>query len=307
MLSASRRRGLSLVEILVVLTVLGVAASAIARLAIHQQRSFRLLATRSVAVGQLRAGSEILAADLAAIAPAAGDIYEGEMHASSIAFRAALGTYMLCGAPVNGDGAVDVVAIGPASGAGEVNRASISTTKAPEPGDSVWLYDPGDVMESSDDRWRSHVVTTTARAQAACGVGADTGAAPVTRLVVTPQPSSSLARHAPVRVFRRARYALYRSRDGAWYLGFADCRPLIRTPACAPLQPVSGPYLPPAVPRAGAPGGLALTYLDRDGAPTDEPLRVAAIDITLRAGTIDRGSPDTLSVRRVIVLRNATP
>jgi hypothetical protein len=92
---------------------------------------------------------------------------------------------------------------------------------------------------------------------------------------------------------RRARYELYRASDSRWYLGYLDCLSSRATP-CNVVQPVAGPF---------APGGIRLAYLDRGGAPTGNPSRVARIDVVAIAER--RSSPTVLdSLATTIALRN---
>ncbi len=307
MLSRAPTRGMSLVELLIVLAVLGAAAGALSRIATRQQKAYRALAMRTLALAHLREGGEVLAAELAGLAPGAGDIYEGEMADASIGFRASLGTYLLCATPAEGTNQIDVMRLR-ATSTPRSSQGDAAAVDRPAVGDSLWIYETGRDITGSGDRWTAHLITGAGEARGACAPALDTGDVAVARLTIVPALARPLAVYAPARVFRRARYALYRSSDGAWYLGFADCRPVVRNPPCAPLQPVSGPYLGYAPGRALRPSGLTLDYLDRNGVPTDDRLAVAAIEIVLRAAApAPDGSPDTAVARRVVALRNATP
>jgi len=289
---------------MIVLAVLGVAAGALSRIATRQQRNYRALATRSLALGQLREGSDVLASELAGLSPGAGDIYEDEMRDASIGFRAVLGSYLLCGPPPVGSSEIDVIRLSPTvSGGGPGGE---SAAARPAAGDSLWVHDAGVDIGGSEDGWSAHLITSAATARGSCPPASHGGGVELTRLTIIPAPRRSIAPYAPARLFRRARYTLYRSSDAGWYLGFSDCRPLVRRPVCAPMQPVSGPYLAYSPARATRPGGLTLDYLDRDGTPTGDRLAVAAIEVTLRAAvpTAD-GRPDTAVFGRVIALRNA--
>jgi prepilin-type N-terminal cleavage/methylation domain-containing protein len=314
-LTVGRARGVSLIELLIVLALLGVAAGALSRIATHQQRSYRQVAARTAAHAQLREGNEVLASELAGISPGAGDIYDGEMHDGSIAFRSVIGTYLLCGAPAEGTNAIDAVRVESATTSGDQSNDDPNAAanlggviealrESPSVGDSLWIHDTGSGIGGSDDQWRLHAITAVGAVRRRCPPAADSGETAGYRMTIVPGPSSTLAVHAPLRLFRRARYALYQSGDGNWYLGFSDCRPVVRNPPCSPMQPVSGPYLPAAT-GAAAPSGLTFVYLDRTRAPTTDPAAVAAIELVLRASTGETGTAsDTIVVRRVIALRN---
>ena len=110
---------------------------------------------------------------------------------------------------------------------------------------------------------------------------------------VSPPLDSPIAPGALVRLVRHARYELYRSSDSRWYLGYLDCLATRATP-CNVVQPVAGPF---------APGGISLAYLDRTGALTADPTRIARIDVLAVAAR--RSSPAVLdSLATTIALRN---
>jgi len=91
---------------------------------------------------------------------------------------------------------------------------------------------------------------------------------------------------APIRFMRRARYSLYRSSDGAWYLGYRRCNAIGKS-VCSTIQPVSGPYL--AYSRGGTgSSGLAFRYFATNGNELfDAALSpaLAKIDVVLRGET----------------------
>lgn len=294
--------GLSIVELLVVLVVLGIAAAVLARTGAGQQASYRDLVARSRTRAGLREGSVVLASELRGIAPAAGDLYAGEMHDASLAFRSTTGSFVLCAPPAAGASSIDVL---DPELRNSPSPASYPKTR-PTPGDSIWLYDSGAETRGADDRWRQAIITAVAAGQRPCPPLADDH--PIHRLTIDPPPPPTMESHAPVRTYRRVRYALYRSADGLWYLGFTDCRPLVRSPPCDALQPASGPYRPYAPAGSTARSGLTLTFLGPDNQPTADPLAVTRIEIVMRADTRRSRLGDTTSSdRQVVTLRNAPP
>lgn len=306
MLMTRWRHGASLVELLVVTAILGVAAGAVTRIATRQQHHYSRAAIRTLAEAQLREGAAVLTSELAGIAPGAGDIYDGGMGRSAIEFRSTLATAVLCAAP--NDGAADVDLMPLAAGEGSDHRGDpvVNATALVAPGDSLWIHDARSDTAGSSTAWRAHLVIATARAGEPCMAEADSTSGLPVRATLTPTVAGLLEPHAPVRVFRRTRYALYTGSDGQPYLGFTDCRPVVRSPACSPLQPVAGPYLRAASPSAPLDGGLLLEYLDADGKPTDDRFAVAAITVHLRAnGALPSQRPETVGVRRTVALRNA--
>lgn len=300
MLTTARllRRGLTLSEVLVVLIVLGLAGASVGRLGVDQQSHYRDFAGRVLARSRLREGSILLAAELRGISPRAGDLYPGEMQAASLAFRSTVGSYALCEAAAAGSAVIDIiqpVSASDSSGFGD----------PPSAGDSLWLYDSGLDTGGADDRWLPLAIDGVSPVARSCASDASSATRDAFRVSLAAPVQGTTEPHAPVRVFRRVRYALYASSDGLWYLGYSDCRPIVRTPPCAPLQPISGPYEPYRASSA-ARSGLSFSYLDRDGIPTDDPFAVASIGIVLRARADDAGRFAWDAVeRQSVVLRNA--
>ena len=297
-----RRAGLSLAEVVVVLAVLGIAAAAVGRLGLGQQAHYRDVATRTRMRDGLREGAAVLGAELRGIAPAAGDLYADEMRDASIAFRSTVGTWVLCGPLAPGARTLDVGDV-MALDARPSPASASPATDAPSVGDSLWVYDSGADISGEDDQWRAALVSGVARLTGTC-TGTPSAARDLFHLTLSSPVDARVEPHAPVRVFRRVRYALYQSSDGLWYLGFSDCRPIVRAPPCATLQPVSGPYEPSSVNPNRS--GLVLRYLDDAGTPTADPASVARIDMILhaRAGAATRLARDATE-RQSIALRNA--
>ena len=307
MLIRSSRRGVSLVELLVVLVVLGIAAGAVARIATHQQRHYGKLAARSLAFARLREGGEVLSTGLAGLSPAAGDIYEGGMTPVSIEFRAALATGILCDAPSPGERIVDLVRLSAIQPVADMDGAPLRDDWI-SAGDSLWLYDASADTTGGVEVWHPHLVTAVVRIRRSCPPAADDTDALAARASLSPAVRTTLEPHAPVRLFRRARFTLYAAGDGSSYLGFSDCRPLGREPACAPVQPVAGPYLADARPRDGVSPRATFEYIAADGTPTTDRFTVAGIVVHLGVNGAPPGRRvEALRVRRLVGLRNASP
>ena len=307
MLTRFSRRGVSLVELLVVLVVLGIAAGAVTRIAMHQQRHYGRLAARSLALARLREGGEVLSTGLAGLSPAAGDIYEGGMTPTSIEFRATLATGVLCAAPSLGENIIDLVRLSAIPLVIGTDGAGLSEDWI-SAGDSIWLYDASADTTGSVEAWQAHLVTGLARIRRRCPPASHDTDVLAARATLSPAVRTALEVHAPVRLFRRARFTLYAAGDGSSYLGFSDCRPVVREPACAPVQPVAGPYVTNARrPEGGSPRST-FEYVDANGTPTSNRLDVAGILLHLGAnGAMQGRGAEILRVRRVIGLRNASP
>jgi prepilin-type N-terminal cleavage/methylation domain-containing protein len=308
---AARRRpresrlGISLLELIIVLAILGIAAMAVGRIGVGQQSHYREFAGRMRARSILREGSTLLTSELRGISPGAGDLYEAEMRDASIAFRSTVGAFVLCEAVTPGSPSIDVTELR----AGDtVSAAEQPSPSSPSAGDSVWLYDSGRDIDAADDRWVSFLITSVTGVRRTCTSAAPAAERDAFRLTLSAAVHAVTEAHAPLRLFRRVRYALYAASDGLWYLGFSDCRPVVRDPPCAPLQPIAGPYASYSAASGGARSGLVLSYLDRDGRTTADPSAVALIGLVLRVRSIDGGRFESDAVeRRTIALRNATP
>jgi type II secretory pathway pseudopilin PulG len=267
MLSAARGRlGLTLVELLVGLVLLGLTGAAILRLAVSQTHFHVALTRRIEARRALRESIDLLRTELRGVAPADGGIVVAEPERLDV--RSPLGFTVICAI----DSTRTVVSIPPRlPGAGLT-----SWIAAPEVGDTLLVYASADHPDSA--RWHAHVLSAPLRRGGACPVAGGLVASPaesaaVLALHLAPPLASAVAPGAVMRVVRRTSYQLYRSGDGRWYLGVRDCL-ATRAEPCGALQPVTGPL---------ATDGLQIAYRDSSGAAVDDPRRVVRLDITLRA------------------------
>lgn len=132
---------------------------------------------------------------------------------------------------------------------------------APRAGDSLAVIDT-----LTGTEWRTTIaVVGSQRASTRCPDGG-------TRLALTlPIPATAVPFALPVRVWRVARYVLYRGSDALWWLGERGCAPV-----CGTAQPIAGPLMSPAQ------GGLRLSMrFDAAG-------RAQSIDVVLQASVNGR-------------------
>jgi prepilin-type N-terminal cleavage/methylation domain-containing protein len=260
------RNAFTLVELVVVVTLLGTLMAAVLGVVLRQQRFYGAASEVISTHDNLRQGVDVLESELRGLTPSDGDIYT--MSASSIEFRAAGGASVVCTI----DPSRTTLTIPPST----VHSRQPLTTwiAAPVRGDSVLILDPGTDPGPDDDRWTKRTLIEDVAATGSCpassgftATGAEAAAAWTLRLDApldtTVTPGGAL------RFFRRARYELYRAGDGLWYLGYSDCLP-VRSPPCGVVQPVSGPY---------SAGGVHFDFLDSLGAATADPARVARVDV----------------------------
>ena len=265
-----RRRGVTLVELVVALSLFGVIAGIILTVLRDQQRfqvgSLEIIETkRSVhdAVGLLY--GELRGA-------ASADIYA--ITDSSISFRTTMGASHVCAI----DASRSSITL-PSPSSTRIRGLSTFLT-TPRAGDSVLIFDPGGAPAPEDDRWKPHVLVAD-MGGGACpprpfGLGASGGEPAGVAIVLNPPLSEDVVVGAPVRFFRPATYSLYRGSGASWMLGYSACA----AGTCPVRQPLSGPYVPFA---PGGAGGVAFRYFDRDGVPTVDRSRVARIDVVSRA------------------------
>ena len=306
------RRGMTLLELLISLVLVGLMGGLIVGFLLKQERFYaganEILQTRT----QVRQASVMMPSDLRAISPAEGDIYA--MSDTSIDFRSTFGSSYVCASTI----ASSQISIPPVT----LAKGSALTTWSQQPTgfDSLALYVSGSSMGTNDDTWSYHTITGIAMAasNAAPGCTAASGLMKSTDVsasnnsfafTISPTQSSTVGAGAGVRFFKKAHYSLYKAADNFWYLGYYDCR-TNRTPVCNTIQPIAGPLRQYV---SGSPqlAGLRFTYYDTTGAVTANRLLVSRISILLQGeGTrtiqLAGGSPQTFrdSLRIEVGLRN---
>lgn len=306
-LRPAARLGATLVELLAAIGIAGLVATVATRTFREQRRALRGSVELAEMRSQLRQGMHLLATELRPIAPS-----EGDMHAWSetrLIIRSMAGSSVICRR------SSDSTFVLPPIDAG---ATLTSWLVAPQPGDSLRVFDEGSALDLSDDTWHAHEIAAVTRvsgeAGCAAGSGAEDGnAAPAIRLrIAGDRLSPTVGEGASVRIFHPVRYEVYQSGDGLWYLGASDCR-AARSPPCSTIQPVSGPYRSRTADGIGA--GLELAYFDAVGTRLDpgydDARRIARVDVVLRAETrtpmrlrhnSSRGFQD--SVRLSVAVRN---
>jgi prepilin-type N-terminal cleavage/methylation domain-containing protein len=281
----ARRAGVTLVEMLIALTVLGLVGAAVTTTLVKQQR----MATRTSTIIDTRNQGRItlatLAAELRGLSSIGGDIDPADMTTTSLRMRAQTGTSVICW--------ID---------AGDRRRfrmppqQTIPTTNAlltsfvdpfapPTLNDTAWVFD---FEAPSANPWRAHRLTTmvdTLPTGVRCPTGAGTYLPGVQDLNtvsletrVDPALPVGVGVGAAVRFTRKVRYAFYQNgADGLWYLGYQNCN---AGAVCGGIQPVSGPFLPASADPNVT--GFRFDYFDANGLPTNVAANVARIDIIAR-------------------------
>ncbi|MBX6331170.1 MAG: hypothetical protein IRY91_04920 [Gemmatimonadaceae bacterium] len=260
------RRGISLAELLVTCALTGLIGAVVLRTTVRQERFYQAIAQIVATRGAVYDAANLLRHELRGVAPASGGIYA--LGPDAVDVRAPLGASVICSI----DASRTTIGIPPHL---DAPRSLTAWTTELQVGDTVLVY----AAEPPDSaRWLAHVVTASPERGGDCPTAsgfaltaADAGAALALRLA--PPLPPLVGPGAALRFVRRTRYALYRAADARWYLGVSDCLPTRATP-CTALQPVSGPF---------DAGGVRFVYRDSADAETNDPARVARIEIVLRS------------------------
>jgi prepilin-type N-terminal cleavage/methylation domain-containing protein len=298
-------RGVTLIEITVVMALLGIVGAAIGTTLIRQQRFYRgaseLLYTR----GSVRDALEVLSTDIRGLAVA--DTVR-LMADSAIEFSASIGTSIVCQATSGIEVAL------PAASGPRGNTLTAFLTQ-PDSGDEAVFYRVGgDSVRGTWERRRLSSFSARSASSgcpAASGLGSGSGSAFVAMLT-SPLPGD-VGRGAPVRFIRRGRYSLYRASDGDWYLGYRRCD-AAGSAGCGGIQPLSGPYRPYSSNPLRT--GLLFEYFDSGGVRLGvgaSPMSLARVDITARAESRQQVPVESRVVRPAdsaslsIAVRNRSP
>jgi len=262
---SSRRRGFTLVELLVSVTISGVVMGSIVKVLAGNQRFYQAQ-TQILDVQQsVRTVAQILPGELRGLDPSDGDILA--MSDTSITFKAPRAFSIVCATPTAADVAARQIVI--------ANSLTSGYRGMDASRDSVLVFREGNPDRASDDHWlRASIVASTS---ATCA-----GGTAGTRLtlggmsngdslgVLTAAGDRGVLSGAPLRTFEVVNYRLYDDGTGSWWLG-------IRTFASgtwSATQPTAGPLR--------ALNGLQLQYRDSSQALTVVPTAVRRIRITVR-------------------------
>lgn len=259
------KRGFTLVELLIALSLMGLVSTAIYTLLINNQRLYRQQTEKIAVNDNLRSAVAILTSELReldAADPLGSDIID--MSATSITYRGMRGLRWVCLGPTVGTMlAVDTTRLG---------LRSVDATY-----DSVLIYADSNLNLTSDDHWYHADVTSNPAAANDCAGGSRRINFAINlggRTTLVAQ--DDVVAGAPVRVFEIARMMSYLDVSGATWLGMQRYN---KSSGWTTLQPVVGPLQT---------GGLAFTYYDANGDVTANRAQVARVQITVIARTSDK-------------------
>jgi prepilin-type N-terminal cleavage/methylation domain-containing protein len=250
----SNRRGFTLTEIMIALTMMLIVMGAVYRLMISTQRVSRGQAERVSLQSNVRIGSLLVLNDLRELntvtggSPDQNDILA--IAATDITYRGMRGTGFICQAPT----ATQI----------RISRSSFSGYRDPlAVRDSLYVFIEGNPDTDADDGWLPVAITAVSTTTACPG----TIGAGIT--LSTPNTASllGLATGTPLRFFEVMQLKLHAA-DGKSWLGARSVS------AGEAVQPVLGPL---------ADGdGFLLNYSDAAGAVTADRTGIKSIRITLR-------------------------
>lgn len=305
------RRGFTLPEMMIVLLIFALTLGSLMTLVMRQQRFYRSAGDVMSMRGQLRQGLGAVAADLRAISPANGDVYD--MTDKAIELRALTGSSIVCKI-TNASRTITVPPTTLSSG-----NMLTAWPSMPAATDSFFVYD--DSTGTATARWKAYSISSIAAVSGSSGCTTASGfvqASDTTRssyaitIPVGQTLPPTLLTGAPIRFFRRVRYELYQASDSKFYLGYYDCL-AGRAPVCNALQPIAGPFRNYSTNAANS--GLLFAYYDSTGSALGAAIgnapRVTRVTVSLRgqsAATIsmDGTTPDLVNDSLVmdVALRN---
>jgi len=286
------RLGMTLIEIMISLVLLGIVSGVIMRVVVRQQRFYQGVNSIMSQRGQLRQATSILPVDLRSVSSVGADILVASD--SSIEFMVNVGTSIVCEVPAGGS---TLVIPFDTLWSGQVLTTWYGNG-LPTAGTTVYVYNDSSVAGNEEDRWQKFKMTGIAQDASKCLTSFHTvNDAGKKRSVITltstePNDVSTggpISRYinvgAPMRFMKRVRYKLFQHSDNKWYLGFSPYDPATNTYDA--LSPVSGPY--DAYANTGS--GVGFRYYTVDGvevasgADSVTRLSIARVDLIARART----------------------
>lgn len=268
-----RRRGFTLVELLVTMTILGLLGTMVTAVMVGQQRFFQRTTQQMDVRRELRTAINVLSAELRGVSSVAGDIVAFDRM--SITFRGVVGSSVVCATPSRA-----LVDLAPANMA----RLQLTNfTNDPGIGDTIVVL-RDDSSGVAGEFWSAHRITSVSSSVTTCLVAPyvdavlDVGKARL-RLGVSPNLPDSVVAGAPLRLLRTTRFALATEASGSWYLGRSE----YAGGAWSTAVSIAGPLNAAS---ASGTGGLGLAMYDSLGAAVTAIAsgnRISRIDVVARA------------------------
>jgi prepilin-type N-terminal cleavage/methylation domain-containing protein len=277
-----RRRGFTLVEIVVALTLTLIVTGSIHHLLVTTQRLSRTQAAQVDLQSNVRAGALVIAYELRELGALEGGSADQtdiqSITGTAITYRAARGMGFVCQSPVPGQI--------------RIARSTFSGARDPEPSrDIALLFVEANPAAGTLEAWLPLVIGGVATSSSCPGV-----AGPAISLAVSGAiPIVPVG--TPLRIYETMELRLYQS-GGEWWLGARSVS------AGEAIQPVVGPLV--------GSGGLRLEYRNAAGMQTSNPAAVRSVVATLRGINnqplgAPAGPPLEEELVTQVTLRNAIP
>jgi prepilin-type N-terminal cleavage/methylation domain-containing protein len=261
----NKRRGFTLIELMVSLTVMLIVMGAVYRLMISTQRASRGQAERVHLQSNVRVGSLVVLNDLRELNTVTGGLADQNdilaIGASEITYRGMRGIGFICQVPT----ATQV----------RISRGTFSGYRDPLPvRDSVYVFIDGNPDRDTDDSWLRVAIAGVSTATACPGASG----AGITLTIPNTAALVGLTVGTPIRFFEVMELKLHVA-DGKSWLGAHSVS------AGEAIQPVLGPLVDG--------DGFLLEYTDANGVTTANRTAIKSIRVTLRGisdETINVGS-----------------
>ena len=219
-LNSTNAQGFTLVEMLVALVLAAMVFALATTSTLRQQQSHQRILGWAATERQSSAALAILAEQLGLLDRNAGDVGEANARDTALQIREEVGLSVNCGR------ARRSVTLVPAT-SGTQLTGMISDPRA---SDSLWWF--------NDSEWVGAEITSVLPVVAACAPPFP-ATGQTFRLDLT--TTDSILPGSALRITRQVRYALYRSSDGSWQIGFREWNATSNS-FSAP-QPLAGPFL----------------------------------------------------------------
>ena len=268
----SRGHGFTLIELMIVVSLLGIIGTMLTTLLVRQQRFHRAVAGVTDARARMRDIATILPTDLRGISTAGKDILV--ISDTSMQFRAFIGTAIMCKFATAAAVTPAIIELPPRL----LNSGNVLTAwiNPPAPNDVAYLYDDGTAGGNADDSWAPFTISDTASSTSSTWCPTTTVPAFTTaadnaarryRITFATAPNQGRIRvGAPIRFAREVRYSVYLATDSKWYVGFQRCTPNVtygQPGTCGTREVLAGPVL--AATTDTLTSGLFFVYYNKSG------------------------------------------
>lgn len=220
------RAGFTMIELLIVVSLLGIIGTMLTTIMVRQQRFHRAVTNVTDARARMRDIATIMPTDLRSISTAGRDLLA--ISDTSMQFRAFVGTSIVCRFA-----SATIIELPPKVLASK--NVFSAWINPPAPNDIAYVYDEGTLGGNVDDSWQPYVITDTVSSTNSTWCPTTTTPAYTTaadnaarryRITLASAPvAAQVKTGAPIRFAREVRYSIYQAGDNQWYVGYQRCTP----------------------------------------------------------------------------------